>query len=255
MADVLRLSDVRKSYGGGKAPRVEVLHGIDLALAEGAFSALTGPSGSGKSTLLNIIGLLESPTSGDIMLAGEVAAGLDDDRLTRLRNRYLGFIFQFHHLLPAFSALENVLMPVFAGRGRIEPAERERARQLLERVGLADHAHKQPVQLSGGQQQRVAIVRSLAVAPRLMLMDEVTSALDPVLVNEVLATVRDLKGEGMTMVIATHEMGFAAQVADEVCFLESGRILERGQPDQVLHAPVEPATRDFLRRVHEAGRL
>lgn len=135
MADVLCLADIRKSYGGGKAPRVEVLHGIDLALAEGEFAALTGPSGSGKSTLLNIIGLLESPTSGDIMLAGEAAAGLDDDRLTRLRNRYLGFIFQFHHLLPAFSALENVLMPVFAGRGRIEAAERERARQLLERVG------------------------------------------------------------------------------------------------------------------------
>ncbi|MBE5529962.1 ABC transporter ATP-binding protein [Laribacter hongkongensis] len=225
MADVLRLSDVRKSYGGGKAPRVEVLHGIDLALAEGAFSALTGPSGSGKSTLLNIIGLLESPTSGDIMLAGEVAAGLDDDRLTRLRNRYLGFIFQFHHLLPAFSALENVLMPVFAGRGRIEPAERERARQLLERVGLADHAHKQPVQLSGGQQQRVAIVRALMARPRLVLADEPTGNLDTRSAADVFGLLHEInRSDGVTFLIVTHDPRLADTCARRI-ELEDGRVV------------------------------
>ena len=225
MADVLRLSDVRKSYGGGKAPRVEVLHGIDLALAEGAFSALTGPSGSGKSTLLNIIGLLESPTSGDIMLAGEVAAGLDDDRLTRLRNRYLGFIFQFHHLLPAFSALENVLMPVFAGRGRIEPAERERARQLLERVGLADHAHKQPVQLSGGQQQRVAIVRALMARPRLVLADEPTGNLDTRSAADVFGLLHEInRSDGVTFLIVTHDPRLADACARRI-ELEDGRVV------------------------------
>lgn len=249
MADVLRLSDVRKSYGGGKAPRVEVLHGIDLALAEGAFSALTGPSGSGKSTLLNIIGLLESPTSGDIMLAGEVAAGLDDDRLTRLRNRYLGFIFQFHHLLPAFSALENVLMPVFAGRGRIEPAERERARQLLERVGLADHAHKQPVQLSGGQQQRVAIVRAIAIKPRFLIFDEPTSALDPEMTAEVLDFIAELRDEGRDLIIVTHNMGFAREVSDRCVFIANGRVLEHGPSADVFANPQHPLLVNFLARV------
>ncbi|MCG9026271.1 ABC transporter ATP-binding protein [Laribacter hongkongensis] len=225
MADVLRLSEVRKSYGGGKAPRVEVLHGIDLVLAEGEFSALTGPSGSGKSTLLNIIGLLESPTSGDIMLAGEVAAGLDDDRLTRLRNRYLGFIFQFHHLLPAFSALENVLMPVFAGRGRIEPAERERARQLLERVGLADHAHKQPVQLSGGQQQRVAIVRALMARPRLVLADEPTGNLDTRSAADVFGLLHEInRSDGVTFLIVTHDPRLADACARRI-ELEDGRVV------------------------------
>ncbi|MCG9123391.1 ABC transporter ATP-binding protein [Laribacter hongkongensis] len=230
MADVLRLSDVRKSYGGGKAPRVEVLHGIDLALAEGEFSALTGPSGSGKSTLLNIIGLLESPTSGDIMLAGEVAAGLDDDRLTRLRNRYLGFIFQFHHLLPAFSALENVLMPVFAGRGRIEPAERERARQLLERVGLADHAHKQPVQLSGGQQQRVAIVRALMARPRLVLADEPTGNLDTLSAADVFGLLHEInRSDGVTFLIVTHDLRLADACARRI-ELEDGRVVRDTAP-------------------------
>ena len=241
MADVLRLSDVRKSYGGGKAPRVEVLHGIDLALAEGAFSALTGPSGSGKSTLLNIIGLLESPTSGDIMLAGEVAAGLDDDRLTRLRNRYLGFIFQFHHLLPAFSALENVLMPVFAGRGRIEPAERERARQLLERVGLADHAHKQPVQLSGGQQQRVAIARALANDPAIILADEPTGNLYSNTGGEIIALLQRLSRERqVTIISATHDFKMLS-VSDRVVWILDGRIdkIERREELQISLGTIE----------------
>lgn len=169
MADVMVLQGIRQRYGGGDSPLVEVLHGIDLKLPEGGFSALIGPSGSGKSTLLNIIGLLESPTEGQLWLAGEQASGQNDRVRTALRNRYLGFIFQFHHLLPAFSAEENVLMPVLAGVGRITAADRERARTLLARVGLAEHAHKRPVQLSGGQQQRVAIVRALINRPRLVL--------------------------------------------------------------------------------------
>ncbi len=210
MADVLTLSGIRKRYGGGKAPLIEVLHGIDLALAEGEFAALIGPSGSGKSTLLNIMGLLEPPSEGRLVIAGEAAHDLGDDARTRLRNRYLGFIFQFHHLLPAFSALENVLMPVFAGRGSVDAADRARATELLERVGLAAHAYKQPVQLSGGQQQRVAIVRALMARPRLVLADEPTGNLDTQTAADVFALMREInRSDGTTFLIVTHDARLA----------------------------------------------
>ncbi|WP_152966442.1 ABC transporter ATP-binding protein [Gulbenkiania mobilis] len=206
MADVMTLSGIRKAYGGGRSPRVEVLHGIDLALAEGEFAALTGPSGSGKSTLLNIMGLLEAPTSGTLVIAGQSTAGSDDALRTALRSRYLGFIFQFHHLLAAFSALENVMMPVHAAHGRVTRADRQRALALLERVGLSAHAHKSPLQLSGGQQQRVAIVRALMARPRLVLADEPTGNLDTQSAQEAFALMREINAsDGVTFLIVTHD--------------------------------------------------
>lgn len=221
MADVMVLQGIRQRYGGGDSPLVEVLHGIDLKLPEGGFSALIGPSGSGKSTLLNIIGLLESPTEGQLWLAGEQASGQNDRVRTALRNRYLGFIFQFHHLLPAFSAEENVLMPVLAGVGRISAADRERARTLLARVGLAEHAHKRPVQLSGGQQQRVAIVRALINRPRLVLADEPTGNLDPANGARVLALLGErIRGAGAIGILVTHSLE-AAATADRVLRLDA----------------------------------
>ncbi|HEX6886913.1 MAG TPA: amino acid ABC transporter ATP-binding protein [Candidatus Nanopelagicales bacterium] len=245
---VLAVDDVQKSFGSE-----HVLRGVSLAVPEHTVTVLIGASGSGKSTLLRCVNLLDRIDDGSILLDGRDIADpeVDPDQV----RRQIGMVFQSFNLFPHLTVLQNVtLAPRKVHKVPREQAEAE-GRALLERFGLADKAQQYPDRLSGGQQQRAAIVRSLAVAPRLMLMDEVTSALDPVLVNEVLATVRELKGEGMTMVIATHEMGFAEQVADEVCFLESGRILERGTPDAVLHAPQQAATQDFLRRVHEAGRL
>jgi polar amino acid transport system ATP-binding protein len=247
-ATVLDVRDVVKSFG-----EEDVLRGVSLVVPEHTVTVLIGASGSGKSTLLRCINLLTRVDDGVILLDGRDITDpeVDPDQV----RRRIGMVFQSFNLFPHRSVLDNITLAPRTVH-KVERAQAEAAGlELLDRFGLADKARQYPDQLSGGQQQRVAIVRSLAVAPRLMLMDEVTSALDPVLVNEVLSTVRDLKGEGMTMVIATHEMGFAAQVADEVCFLENGTILERGAPDQVLHEPQEPATRDFLRRVHEAGRL
>jgi len=225
VADVLRLQGVRKRYGGGASPIVEVLHGIDLTLADGAFAALVGPSGSGKSTLLNLIGLLETPSEGEIWLAGQPAHAASEAHRTAWRNQYLGFIFQFHHLLGAFSAEENVLMPVLAGRGRIHADDRRRARLLLERTGLAAHAHKRPVQLSGGQQQRVAIVRALMNRPRLVLADEPTGNLDSRTAQEVFALLRELnRDEGTAFLIVTHDAGLAAR-CDRQVYLQDGRLV------------------------------
>lgn len=225
MAEVLQLKDIRRSYGGGKAPLVEVLHGINLNLLEGEFSALIGPSGSGKSTLLNIMGLLEQPSSGELMIAGETAVGLSDAARTRLRNLYLGFIFQFHHLLPAFSALENVMMPVFAGKGRVGPEDKARAAMLLERVGLAEHSYKMPVQLSGGQQQRVAIVRALMARPRLVLADEPTGNLDTQTAADAFALMREINREdGVTFLVVTHDARLA-ETCDRQIRLVDGRLV------------------------------
>ena len=228
MAEVLRLRGVRKRYGGGASPVVEVLHGIDLVLADGAFAALLGPSGSGKSTLLNLIGLLETPSEGEIWLAGQPAHAASEAQRTAWRNRYLGFIFQFHHLLGAFSAEENVLMPVLAGRGRIGADDRRRARLLLERTGLAAHAHKRPVQLSGGQQQRVAIVRALMNRPRLVLADEPTGNLDSRTAQEVFALLRELnREEGTAFLIVTHDAGLAARCERQL-HLQDGQLVQDG---------------------------
>jgi polar amino acid transport system ATP-binding protein len=212
-----------------------------------------GSSGSGKSTLLRCINLLDGIDDGIINLDGEE---ISDPRINADEvRRKLGMVFQSFNLFPHMSVMDNITLSPIRVQGIDKEQARSAAHALLSRFGLLEKADQYPDRLSGGQQQRVAIIRSLALKPRLLLLDEVTSALDPVLVNEVLSTVRDLKVEGMTMVIATHEMGFAKQVADEVCFLHQGRIVEYGPPGEVLENPRDSRTQDFLKRVHEAGRL
>jgi polar amino acid transport system ATP-binding protein len=245
---VLELRGVRKSFGDEL-----VLRDVDLVVPEHTVTVLIGASGSGKSTLLRCINQLELVDDGLVLFDGvDIADPREDADDVRQR---IGIVFQAFNLFRHMSVLDNITLAMRRVHG-VKRAEAEAtALELLGRFGLADKAPQYPDRLSGGQQQRVAIVRALAVSPRLMLFDEITSALDPVLVNEVLAVVRDLRADGMTMVIATHEMGFATQVADEVCFLAGGVVVERGTPDQVIHDPQDPATREFLRRVHEAGRL
>lgn len=248
MSNVLELINVRKSFGAEV-----VLNNLSLTVPEHTATVLIGASGSGKSTLLRCINLLESIDDGQIFLDGrEISDPLVN--VDEVRRR-LGMVFQSFNLFPHKTVLENITLSPIKVHGKSQDEANTQAIQLLKRFDLADKADQYPDRLSGGQQQRVAIIRSLAVSPRLLLLDEVTSALDPVLVNEVLSAVRDLKSDGMTMVLATHEMGFATQVADEVCFLESGNIVERGSADQVLHNPQNPKTQEFLKRVHQAGRL
>jgi len=248
MANVLELVDIRKSFG-----KELVLNHLSLSVPEHTATVLIGASGSGKSTLLRCINLLESIDDGQIFLDGaEISDPLINVDEVR---RKLGMVFQSFNLFPHKTVLENIMLAPIKVQGKSNEEAIEVAQKLLKRFDLADKADQYPDRLSGGQQQRVAIIRSLAVNPRLLLLDEITSALDPVLVNEVLSIVRDLKSDGMTMVLATHEMGFATQVADEVCFLESGNILERGSAQEVLHNPKNPRTQEFLKRVHQAGRL
>ena len=248
MGNVLELIDMRKSFG-----EELVLNQLSMSVAEHTATVLIGASGSGKSTLLRCINLLESIDDGQILLDGnEISDPLVNVDAVR---RKLGMVFQSFNLFPHKTVLENITLAPIKVQGMKKEEAIEVAQKLLKRFDLADKADQYPDRLSGGQQQRVAIIRSLACNPRLLLLDEITSALDPVLVNEVLSIVRDLKSDGMTMVLATHEMGFATQVADEVCFLESGNILERGSAQEVLHNPKNIKTQEFLKRVHEAGRL
>ena len=248
MSNVLELVNIRKSFGAEI-----VLNDLSLTVPEHTATVLIGASGSGKSTLLRCINLLESIDDGQIFLDGQEISdpliNVDEVR------RRLGMVFQSFNLFPHKTVLENITLAPIKVHGKSKDEANGHAMHLLKRFDLADKADQYPDRLSGGQQQRVAIIRSLAVNPRLLLLDEVTSALDPVLVNEVLTAVRDLKSDGMTMILATHEMGFATQVADEVCFLESGNIVERGTAQQVLHNPQNPKTQEFLMRVHQAGRL
>ncbi|MEI6825585.1 MAG: ABC transporter ATP-binding protein [Desulfuromonadales bacterium] len=205
MSTIIQLADVRKQYGNDGVT-TEVLHGINLTLQQGEFSALIGPSGSGKSTLLNIIGLLEQPTSGVIRVSGRDTGTLPDEELTKLRGRSIGFVFQFHHLIPAFSALENVMMPLMLEAGRPTPLQRERAAALLTRVGLADRLSFKPAKLSGGQQQRVAIARALAANPPLILADEPTGNLDTAAADEIFKLLFEVNQEsGTTFLIVTHD--------------------------------------------------
>ncbi|WP_306601553.1 ABC transporter ATP-binding protein [Geothrix sp. 21YS21S-2] len=222
MTSVMRLRGVRKSYG--EAVVTEVLHGIDLALEPGEFTALVGPSGSGKSTLLNLLGLLDRPTSGSIEVLGRDAGGLDDAALTRLRGRSLGFVFQFHHLLPAFTARENILLPLHAQHGRVDAAMEARAGALLERMGIADKAGQLTSRLSGGQQQRVAIARALMHAPSLVLADEPTGNLDTRAGEEVFALMRELNREqGTAFLMVTHDPALADR-CDRIIELVDGSI-------------------------------
>ena len=244
----LRIEGLHKSFG-----RLEVLRGIDLAVAEHEVVCLIGASGSGKSTLLRCIDLLEPLDAGRLVVAGaEISAG--GVRVDTVR-RQIGIVFQAFNLFPHMRVLDNVtLAPRKVAHLSRAQAERQ-ALELLGRFGLAEKANEYPDRLSGGQQQRVAIVRALAMQPRLLLLDEITSALDPELVAEVLNVIRELAAAGMTMLIATHEMGFARDIASRVCFLDGGRILEEGPPAQLFGAPREERTRQFLQRIVEAGRL
>jgi len=248
MSDALAVEGLYKRFG-----KLEVLRGIDLTVAEHDVVCLIGASGSGKSTLLRCVNLLEPVDEGRILLRGEdvTAPGVDVNR-TRRR---IGIVFQAFNLFPHMTVLDNVTLgPRKALRQSRARAEAQ-ARELLGRFGLADRAGDYPDRLSGGQQQRVAIVRALAMQPELLLLDEVTSALDPELVAEVLNVIRELAAGGMTMLIATHEMGFARDIAARVCFLDDGTILEQGPPEQIFSAPREPRTQQFLQRIIEAGRL
>ena len=242
------LENVTKRFGD-----LEVLQGIDLTVDLHQVVCLIGASGSGKSTLLRCINLLEQVDEGTIVVDGQTITGTKVD-VNALRQK-IGIVFQAFNLFPHMTVLENVTLAPIRARGMSKTQARLRARELLALIGLEDKEDEYPDRLSGGQQQRVAIARALAMNPNLMLLDEITSALDPQLVGEVLALVRTLAHEGMTMIIATHEMSFAREVADKVCFLDAGVILEEGPCDQIFSAPREERTREFLQRVIEAGRL
>jgi polar amino acid transport system ATP-binding protein len=244
----LAVEGLHKSFG-----RTEVLRGIDLSVAEHEVVCLIGASGSGKSTLLRCVNLLEPIDSGRIVVNGEeiTARGVDVNRV----RRGIGIVFQAFNLFPHMSVLDNVTLGPRRALGQPRGEAEAEARELLTRFGLADKVDDYPDRLSGGQQQRVAIVRALATRPRLMLLDEITSALDPELVAEVLEVVRGLAREGMTMVIATHEMGFARDIANRICFLDGGVILEQGPPDRIFTAPREGRTQQFLARIIAAGRM
>jgi polar amino acid transport system ATP-binding protein len=246
-APVLEIRGVTKAFG-----EREVLRGVEMTVSEHEAVAVIGASGSGKSTLLRCIDLLEEIDDGDIFLDGEV---ITDPAVGPVAvRRRLGMVFQAYNLFPHLTALENVVLGETRAHGVGRAEAEERGRALLARFGLAGREDDRPDNLSGGQQQRVAIARAFSARPRALLLDEVTSALDPELVGEVLAAVRDLKAEGMTMVIATHEMSFAREVADQVAFLHEGRIAEQGPPESVLSSPQREETRRFLSRLLEAGR-
>ena len=245
---VLEISNLRKSFGDEL-----VLQNISLSVPVHTATVFIGASGSGKSTLLRCINLLDGIDDGVIKLDGEDIT--DPTVKSDQVRRKLGMVFQAFNLFPHMTVRQNITLAPIQVHGLSKDEANARADELLVQFGLKEKADQYPDRLSGGQQQRVAIIRSIALRPRLLLLDEITSALDPVLVNEVLSTVRDLKNDGMTMVLATHEMGFAKQVADEVCYLEAGQIVERGSAAQIIEEPKDQRTRDFLKRVHEAGRL
>jgi len=241
----LRLENVHKRFGD-----LHVLRGVDLEVARGTVVCVIGPSGSGKSTLLRCINLLEPPDEGRILIEGRDITGLEaETEATDYVRRRVGIVFQQFNLFPHKSALENITLAQETVLDRPEEEAREKGKALLARVGLADKVNEYPERLSGGQQQRVAIARALAMDPHVMLFDEVTSALDPELIHEVLDVMRELAAEGMTMVVVTHEMGFAREVAERVAFMDEGVFVEEGPPHEILAAPKEERTKRFLRRV------
>jgi polar amino acid transport system ATP-binding protein len=247
-SQAVRIEGLRKSFGAN-----EVLKGVDLSLGAHQVICLIGASGSGKSTLLRCVNLLEPIDEGRIWLLGQevTAPGVDENAV----RRHVGIVFQSFNLFPHMTVLRNVTLAPVKVLGTSRPAAEQEARELLRRFGLADKESDFPDRLSGGQQQRVAIVRALAMRPQILLLDEVTSALDPELVAEVLDLIRELAAGGMTMLIATHEMGFARDIADRVCFLEDGLIVEDAPPAELFTQPRDERTQRFLRRIVEAGRL
>ena len=248
MTSLLEVRNVRKTYPRhGEPGRRVVLDDLSLSVAPGDVVCLIGSSGSGKSTLLRCLDLLEPIDDGVIVFQGrEISDPLVDPRVVR---RDIGMVFQAYNLFPHLSVLDNCTLAPRRVHGIPAAAARDKARELLHRFGLSEHVDKHPDRLSGGQQQRVALVRALCTDPALLLLDEITAALDPELVGEVLDIVRSLAEAGTTMVLATHEMSFAREVASHVCFLDGGRIVEEGPPAQVLGAPEQARTREFLRRV------
>ena len=237
---MIEIKGLYKSFGD-----LEVLRGIDQNIDEGEVLCIVGPSGSGKSTMLRCINRLEEPTGGEIYIDGEL---ITEKNLDSMRTR-MGMVFQSFNLFPHKSVIENLTIGPVNVKKADEKAAKEKGLKLLERVGLADKADEYPRNLSGGQQQRVAIARALAMDPEVILFDEPTSALDPEMVGEVLDVMKDLAKEGMTMVVVTHEMGFAKEVANKVIFMDGGVIVEQGTPDEVLNHPKEPRTQDFLSKV------
>jgi polar amino acid transport system ATP-binding protein len=248
VSEALRLEEVRKSFG-----KLDVLQGIDLAVREHEVICLIGASGSGKSTMLRCVNLLEPIDAGRIVVGGVDITGPGVD-MNAVRRR-IGIVFQSFNLFPHMTVMRNVTLAPTKVLDLSAADAADRARRLLDRFGLADKAEEYPDRLSGGQQQRVAIVRALAMKPDIMLLDEVTSALDPELVAEVLDVIRELAAGGMTMLIATHEMGFARDIASRVCFLDEGVILEQGPPEQIFTDPKEERTKQFLQRIIAAGRM
>lgn len=244
----LSLRGLSKSYGGHV-----VLHNVSLDIHEGSVVTLIGPSGSGKSTLLRCINLLEPIDDGEIFLDGEDISipGLDANPV----RRRIGMVFQNFNLFPHMSVMENIILSPTRTLGVNKAVARAKAMELLQRFGLGDKADSYPDQLSGGQQQRVAIVRALAIEPEVLLLDEITSSLDPELVGEVLDVVRELKASGMTLILATHEMGFARDTSDVVCVLDGGHIIEQGSPSQVFTAPKSERAQQFLQSIINSGRL
>jgi polar amino acid transport system ATP-binding protein len=247
-APALSIEHLRKRFDA-----LEVLRGIDLTVAEHEVICLIGASGSGKSTLLRCINLLEPIDEGRIVVHGEdiTLRGVDVNAI----RRQIGIVFQSFNLFPHMTVLRNITLAPTEVVGQSRREADSNARELLERFGLSDKEGEYPDRLSGGQQQRVAIMRALAMEPRIMLLDEITSALDPELIAEVLDVIRELAAGGMTMVLATHEMGFARDIASRVCFLDEGVILEQGTPDQIFREPREPRTQQFLQRIIAAGRM
>ena len=248
---LVQLIGIGKRYGTGPTA-FDALHHVDLSINAGEFVAIMGPSGSGKSTTMNIIGALDTPTRGQYLFNGFHVEHFTRDQRALLRRQYLGFVFQGFNLLPRTSAIENVELPLLY-RGEPAKVRHEMALEALDKVGLTQWKDHTPAELSGGQQQRVAIARGLAMGPKALLFDEPTSALDPELVGEVLKVMTDLAKSGMTMVVVTHEMGFAREVADRVIFMDGGVIVEQGKPEDVLLHPKEERTRTFLKRVLPAS--
>ena len=244
---IINVKDIKKSYTVG-TQEVNALRGINLSVEKGEFISIMGPSGSGKTTLMNIIGCLDTPSSGEYELNGSLVSKLEDDELARIRNKEIGFVFQSFNLLAKNSVLENVMLPLkYAGFEKSEAVKK--SNEVIDKVGLTDRLAHTPAELSGGQQQRVAIARALALDPELMLFDEPTSALDPERVKEVLDAMVNLAKAGMTMIVVTHEMGFAKEVADEVIFMDEGMIVEKANTKEFFANPKSDRTKLFLSQI------
>ena len=237
--------DVTRRYGEGETA-VDALKGVSLDIVKGQLTAVMGPSGSGKSTLMHILAGLDRPTSGSVSIDGTDITGMGDQQLTLLRRNHIGFIFQFFNLLPMLTAEENVTLPLDLAGGKVDKAWVD---EVIGKVGLDERRHHRPSELSGGQQQRVAIARALCMQPKIMLFDEVTSALDPEMVKEVLDTMVALANDGMTMLVVSHEMGFARQVANRVVFMDAGQIIEVNEPEAFFSNPQHERTRLFLSQI------